>query len=173
MSWFRETFAGRTINILSRDRLLTPPEIPAHLEAVENRTLTRHLALARTISRHSVASDPSVLAEIEEKGARAELVEFQPDDADNPHNWSDVKKCFVTGTVYFLTTAVYIGSAIYTTGTEDIDRQFHISSVVSTLGLSLFVFGYGLGPMFLAPFVRRSFIPTKKCGPFTLTCCLG
>ncbi len=46
---------------------------------------------------------------------------------------------------------VYIGSAIYTSGIESLMMRFGVIQVVATLGLSLFILGYGIGPMFLAP----------------------
>lgn len=50
-----------------------------------------------------------------------------------------------------LTLSVYIGSAIYSPGIGEIAAQFGVSSVAATLGLTLFVVGYGVGPMFLSP----------------------
>lgn len=64
-----------------------------------------------------------------------------------PLNWSTTKKLFVTFEICLLTTSVYIGSAIYSAGTETITKDFGVSEVKATLGLTLFVAGYGLGPM--------------------------
>ncbi len=63
----------------------------------------------------------------------------------NPMNWSQSKKIWVMFQVCLLTFSVYIGSAIYTAGETDVMKQFHVSSVAATLGLTLFVAGYGLG----------------------------
>ena len=57
----------------------------------------------------------------------------------------------MTFEICLLTFSVYIGSAIYTAGTEDIVKVFGVSEVKATLGLTLFVAGYGLGPMIWAP----------------------
>lgn len=46
-----------------------------------------------------------------------------------------------------MTTGIYIGSAIYTPGVEEVMQVFGVSQVVATLGLCLFVAGYGLGPV--------------------------
>lgn len=46
---------------------------------------------------------------------------------------------------------MYIGSAIYTAGIQDVEKSFGVSQVAATLGLTLFVSGYGLGPMIFAP----------------------
>lgn len=67
----------------------------------------------------------------------------------HPRNWSKNKKLFVTFQICFLTTSVYIGSAVYTAGIQGVTQQFHVSDVVALLGLTLFVLGYALGPMIL------------------------
>lgn len=40
-----------------------------------------------------------------------------------------------------------MGSSIYTPGQEYIQEEFHVGHVVATLNLSLYVLGYGLGPI--------------------------
>lgn len=50
-----------------------------------------------------------------------------------------------------LTFGVYIGSAIYTPGIETVTMEFGVSRVAATLGLTLFVAGYGVGPMIWSP----------------------
>ncbi|KAI9930149.1 hypothetical protein MW887_011959 [Aspergillus wentii] len=61
------------------------------------------------------------------------------------------KKAFVTLEICLLTFSVYIGSAIFTPGIPSVTQEFHISSVAATLGLTLFVAGYGLGPLIWSP----------------------
>ncbi|CAI4056318.1 uncharacterized protein SKDI_03G0030 [Saccharomyces kudriavzevii IFO 1802] len=81
------------------------------------------------------------------------LVEWtNPDDPDHPHNWSNLKKGFVMFEVLFLTCVTYMGSSIYTPGQQAIQSQFKVGHVVATLNLSIYVLGYGIGPIFLAPF---------------------
>lgn len=50
-----------------------------------------------------------------------------------------------------MTFGVYIGSAIYSAGIPSVMQDFHVSQVAATLGLTLFVAGYGLGPMIWSP----------------------
>lgn len=69
----------------------------------------------------------------------------------NPQNWPLWKKCFVTSEICLLTFSVYIGSAIFTPGIPTLMEEFGISEVVATLGLTLFVAGYGLGPLLWSP----------------------
>ncbi|KAI1619458.1 MFS transporter [Exophiala viscosa] len=87
-----------------------------------------------------------------EKGRNADIVDwYGPEDPDNPQNWSTSKKVWVTFEVCLLTFSVYIGSAIYTAGIEDVSKVFGVSRVAATLGLTLFVLGYGVGPMLWSP----------------------
>lgn len=87
-----------------------------------------------------------------EKGRDINLVSwYGPNDPENPQNWSTAKKVFVTAEICLLTTSVYIGSSIYSAGTESVMGIFGVSRVAATLGLCLFVAGYGIGPMIFSP----------------------
>ena len=44
---------------------------------------------------------------------------------------------------------MYIGSAIYTAGLQGVVQQFGVSDVAALSGLTVFVLGYAIGPMFL------------------------
>ena len=46
-----------------------------------------------------------------------------------------------------LTFTIYVGSAIYTAGIPYISEEFHVSTVAATVGLTVFVAGYGLGQL--------------------------
>lgn len=183
--YFRETFAGRLINILSEDRLLKAPqpEIPAQvttdIDTAAGDVRNGHLAptdfelkpsekssrmlfddptpagggteiaqLARGLSQPNSSSPLNATTPPEkdiEGGNHQYLVGWNGDnDPENPRNWPMWLKVWSTSMISFLTFAIYIGSAIYTTGIEGVNEQFHVSRVVSTLGLSLFVLGYGV-----------------------------
>ena len=104
-----------------------------------------------------------------EKGKDVHVVDwYGPDDAQvclsvfvdrrivltipwNPRNWSRGKRYFVTFEICFLTFSVYIGSAIYTPGLMGVMQQFGVAQVPATLGLTLYVAGYGLGPLLWSP----------------------
>ncbi|CZS90656.1 related to FLR1-Putative H+ antiporter regulated by yAP-1 and involved in multidrug resistance [Rhynchosporium graminicola] len=87
-----------------------------------------------------------------EKGKDVHIVSwYGENDPENPLSWSTPKKFFVTAMICLLTFSVYIGSAIYSAGTTEITEVFGVSQVAATLGLTLFVAGYGLGPMIWAP----------------------
>ncbi|KAF2208871.1 hypothetical protein CERZMDRAFT_48544 [Cercospora zeae-maydis SCOH1-5] len=87
-----------------------------------------------------------------EKGMDKHVVTWWGEnDSENPQNWGLGKKCFVTFEICLLTTSVYIGSSIYSAGTTSVMETFGVSQVAATLGLCLFVAGYGLGPMIWSP----------------------
>ena len=54
---------------------------------------------------------------------------------------------FVLLSICLLTFSVYIGSAIYTASIPGVVKDFGVSNLVATLGLSLYVAAYGVGPM--------------------------
>ncbi|KAJ7484680.1 major facilitator superfamily domain-containing protein [Mycena latifolia] len=72
-------------------------------------------------------------------------------DPENPRNWSFAKRAFVAFSISFLTFSIYIGSAIYTSSIPGLMAEFNVSLTTGTLGLTLYVLAYGIGPMFLSP----------------------
>ncbi|SJM86987.1 probable Fluconazole resistance protein 1 [Zygosaccharomyces bailii] len=80
------------------------------------------------------------------------LVTFSgPDDPEHPHNWSSTKKTMVIFEIMLLTCVTYMGSSIYTPGQDEIQKEFGVGHVVGTLNLSMYVLGYGLGPVVFSP----------------------
>ncbi|KAL4893945.1 major facilitator superfamily domain-containing protein [Aspergillus ambiguus] len=80
------------------------------------------------------------------------IVDFEgPDDPYRPMNWSFGKKA-VTTVLYGLTTmGATWASSIFSTGTQQVSNQYHVGEEVSTLGTTLLLFGFGLGPLVWAP----------------------
>ncbi|KAJ7863168.1 major facilitator superfamily domain-containing protein [Mycena leptocephala] len=79
------------------------------------------------------------------------LIDWEENDPDNPQNWSFRKRAFVAFSISLLTFSIYIGSAIYTSSIPGLMEEFHVSLTMATLGLTLYIIGYGIGPMFLTP----------------------
>ncbi|KAJ6439305.1 Alpha-galactosidase 2 [Purpureocillium lavendulum] len=73
------------------------------------------------------------------------------DDRDNPQNWSKTRKIMVVLQIYLYTLAVYIGSAIITPSQPYLEARFGVSPEVASLGLSMYVLGYGIGPLLFSP----------------------
>lgn len=76
---------------------------------------------------------------------------YDNDDAEDPHNWSNCKRTYLTGVLCFYTFIVYTTSAIYISSTEGVMEEFGISQLKSTLGLAIYVLGYGIGPLIFSP----------------------
>ncbi|KAF2672095.1 cycloheximide resistance protein [Microthyrium microscopicum] len=82
----------------------------------------------------------------------ASVVEFTgSDDEDNPQNWSGAKKSFVFSLICLLTFSIYSASAIITPAEPVFEQIFGVSAEVSSLVLSMYVLGYGIGPLIFSP----------------------
>ncbi|KAK4058517.1 hypothetical protein OIO90_000679 [Microbotryomycetes sp. JL221] len=150
----RDSTLGQLINIASNGRLLPYADqrpdyvIPAKFLAPSVASPAPSFPRTDTGARTLVENEPApMVVDDVEKAASADLnkpsqpqpepekyqylVEFEENDPDRPH--------------------VYLGSAVYTAAIPGIMAEFNVSLVVATLGLSLFVFAYGFGPMLLAP----------------------
>ncbi|KAJ4006662.1 hypothetical protein NW752_010662 [Fusarium irregulare] len=76
---------------------------------------------------------------------------YYSDDNENPHNWTNNRRLGVALIICLYTFVVYTSSAIYTSSTEGIMHAFGVSQLKASLGLSLYVLGYGIGPLVFSP----------------------
>ncbi|KAL2823131.1 putative MFS multidrug transporter [Aspergillus granulosus] len=74
-----------------------------------------------------------------------------PNDPRNPQEFSQPLKWFITMAAAIATLAVALVSSAYTGGVAEIEAEFGIGSEVATLGVSLFVLGFAIGPLLWAP----------------------
>ena len=80
------------------------------------------------------------------------LVDFEgPDDPGNPHNWSKKRRWMITVSMAWMTFVVTFASSIFSVAIEATAEEFHVGTVVSTLGVSLFLLGFVFGPVFFGP----------------------
>lgn len=79
------------------------------------------------------------------------LVVFVDDDKEDPRNWSDGRKWFLTVLLGIVCFDVALGSAIVTGDIEGPMETFHVSQEVIILTVTLFVLGFGFGPLLFAP----------------------
>lgn len=92
---------------------------------------------------------------------------YSDNDPENPHNWSLGKKTYVSAILFVYPFAAYIGSSLYTASIPGIREKFGISDPVAGLGLSLYIWGYGIGPMIFSPL---SEIPSiGRTPPYAIT----
>ncbi|CAL9729934.1 fluconazole resistance protein 1 [Monosporozyma unispora] len=73
------------------------------------------------------------------------------DDPENPRNWTTTKKFVLMVLIMLYSCINYMGASVYTPGQEQIQKEFHVGHVTATLNLSMYVLGYGIGPVILAP----------------------
>ncbi|KZV94092.1 MFS general substrate transporter, partial [Exidia glandulosa HHB12029] len=70
------------------------------------------------------------------------------DDKENPWNWSNLTKLTQTYQIAFSTFCVSLGSSMYAGGARGIAKDvFRNDGEVTALGISLYVLGFGLGPL--------------------------
>ncbi|RDL39105.1 putative fluconazole resistance protein [Venustampulla echinocandica] len=80
------------------------------------------------------------------------VVEFEgPDDPLHAQNWPMKKKIFTAVILGYTTLVSSFTSSIFSTATTTIAAQYHVSTEVGLLGLSLYVLGFAFGPVFWAP----------------------
>ncbi|EXJ94950.1 hypothetical protein A1O1_00068 [Capronia coronata CBS 617.96] len=80
-----------------------------------------------------------------------ELVTFKINDPGNPKNWTKPYKWYCTMVVAFTCFVVAFNSAVITADLEGVSERFHVSAEVSLLTVTLFVIGFGVGPLAFAP----------------------
>jgi MFS family permease len=80
------------------------------------------------------------------------LVDFDgPDDPYRPLNWPTHKKVTTTMLYGLVTMTATWASSSYSAGTKQIAAEFDVGEEVATLGTTLFLFGFGVGPLLFAP----------------------
>ncbi|KAJ7070308.1 major facilitator superfamily domain-containing protein [Mycena belliarum] len=172
----RDSTVGQVINYLSNGRLMPYPEqqpgyvVQRHflLPSSERNDNDAATLCAKEGSKMSSPPDTDIKGEatfvtrdlgldqnhVDDNSAVPDpyLVGWDGDaDPENPLNWSSSKRAFVAFNISLLTFSIYIGSAIYTSSIPGLMAEFNVSLTIGTLGLTLYVLGYGIGPMFLAP----------------------
>ena len=80
------------------------------------------------------------------------MIDFDgKDDHYRPIIWPFRKKVITTVLYGFTTCWVTFASAISSAGGSQISDDFHVNDATSTAGISMVVFGFGLGPLLWAP----------------------
>ncbi|KAJ9298113.1 hypothetical protein DTO271G3_3718 [Paecilomyces variotii] len=79
------------------------------------------------------------------------VVEWIPNDPRNPRLFSAKTKWLYTMMMTLATFGVSLTSSGYTGGVDSIMAEFHVSDEITTIGVSLFVLGFALGPLIWAP----------------------
>ncbi|KIX04422.1 uncharacterized protein Z518_05290 [Rhinocladiella mackenziei CBS 650.93] len=79
------------------------------------------------------------------------LVTFSPSDLENPKNFSPARKWLITMTLAWTCFAVAFSSSVITPGIGGVAERFGTSEEVALLTITLFVIGFGVGPLVFSP----------------------
>ncbi|KAL4781126.1 major facilitator superfamily domain-containing protein [Aspergillus varians] len=105
-------------------------------------------------------SDASLVVSEQEALARARsspgealplCITFGPGDRDYPRCWGYWRKWYITWFVCMLNIITTWCAGAFSSGAPAIAAHFQVSSEVTTLCLSMYVLGYAVGPVLLAP----------------------
>jgi multidrug resistance protein len=80
-----------------------------------------------------------------------ELVTFKFNDPANPKNWSKGYKWYCTLVVAFTCFVVAFDSGVITADLEGVSKAFDVSNEIALLSITVFVIGFGVGPLVFAP----------------------
>ncbi|CAE6432145.1 unnamed protein product [Rhizoctonia solani] len=89
--------------------------------------------------------------EYQGKEGRVVVVDWLPDDPENPMNWKISYRRFISLMIGLSCFCVAFSSSCYTAAVPGVIRTFGPKLDVALLGLSLFVLGFGLGPLVWGP----------------------
>ncbi|EMC96654.1 hypothetical protein BAUCODRAFT_89803 [Baudoinia panamericana UAMH 10762] len=108
-----------------------------------------------TLSGGLLLNEDEVLArarDMSRTGANVPLfVTFHKHDKENPRNFPPWKKWYITCFASFLNIITCLCAGGISSASSDIAETFNVSAEVTTLGLSMYILGFALGPMLLAP----------------------
>ena len=122
------------------------PELDVNLPY---RTLSADANLAEYTTE---TRDGAIPGPVEPDGERRyRLVTFLPNDPENPKNWSKAYKWYCTMVVAATCFVVAFASSVVTADIAGVAEEFGVSEEVALLSITLFVVGFGVGPMIFAP----------------------
>jgi multidrug resistance protein len=80
-----------------------------------------------------------------------ELVTFTINDPENPKNFTKLRKWYCTMVVALTCFVVAFNSSVITANIEGVSEEFNVSEEVALLTITVFVIGFGVGPLAFAP----------------------
>ncbi|KAF1923088.1 MFS general substrate transporter [Didymella exigua CBS 183.55] len=79
------------------------------------------------------------------------LLEFSPDDIENPINWSTTRRWYITCIAIILVLNATFASSSPSGALGSIANDLHVSTEAGALVITLFLLGYCAGPLVFAP----------------------
>lgn len=99
------------------------------------------------------------------------ILKFVKGDKENPFNWSQGRKAWITLLLCLMTLFIGLATSAYSPGIESMVAEFGVSTELGQLGLFTFNFACAIAPLFLAPFcelVGRRVIYVGAYGLFVI-----
>ncbi|KAK9371453.1 major facilitator superfamily domain-containing protein [Lipomyces chichibuensis] len=141
----------------SLEKVQTIEDVLQDVERSEDESARERLELSR-IRSGAVDMDPYEQEKEHQRGMSRVDTE-DPDvvgwdgveDPEHPFNWPNGKKWRITLIAALVTFCVTFASSVFTAGIPSIAAEFHVSTTVATLGLTLYLVGFATGPLVFAP----------------------
>ncbi|PQE28671.1 major facilitator superfamily transporter protein [Rutstroemia sp. NJR-2017a WRK4] len=124
------------------------PELDVNLPY---RTLSPNANLAEYVTEKPAGEIPARGRRTPDGKKDYQLVTFRPDDAENPKNWSKAYKWYITMVVAVTCFVVAFASSVITADLIGVEKEFGVSEEVALVSITVFVVGFGVGPMVFAP----------------------
>ncbi|KAK2462835.1 hypothetical protein APHAL10511_005147 [Amanita phalloides] len=142
-------FSGRDVDSKFSDRSKDVQVIRLDLREYEEDAASLKF-VSLTQSCQSLDTKPS--ARIPHKHKKSRLVSWDgPNDPENPMNWSNGYKWWVTTVIIIMTVNVTFASSAGTVTVEALSEQFRVPLEVSYLVTTTYMLGYVFGPFIWGP----------------------
>ncbi|ROW15670.1 hypothetical protein VPNG_02144 [Cytospora leucostoma] len=129
----------------------------AHEKEIGGKDLESHaparINYFRRVLDQAAVNDDIINAHYDGSGTEDDpyVVAWLEDDPVNPMNYPAAHKWFITALEAIATLAVAFVSSAFSGGIIEIMIEFGVVEIIATLGISLFVLGFAIGPLIWAP----------------------
>ncbi|KAF8320057.1 MFS general substrate transporter [Clavulina sp. PMI_390] len=124
-------------------------DVPA---PVEDEILTSPISEAGSSPSDRKSSSETLAGDPERAQPEPIYVDWEPNDPENPFNWSRKKKWVVTFTACLITCLSASTGSIIAVGYPGMTASLHSSGETNALTLSMYALGFALAPLVLASF---------------------
>ncbi|PYH90657.1 MFS general substrate transporter [Aspergillus ellipticus CBS 707.79] len=137
-------------------RTISREERLRRYQSASSHYLERSRSLNDGYSCHTADEDAAEEAPSRREGASAEepdgfTVGWDDNDPENPRNFNTIRRWLIVVICSTGSLCVTCTSSMYTVTYDQIMVEFNCSRLVATLGLSFFIWGLAVGPLFLGP----------------------
>ncbi|KAK5000066.1 hypothetical protein LTR66_001013 [Elasticomyces elasticus] len=142
--------SGNNPEIVDSEKYTRPAE-----DSEKSSLRAEPLGLEDAITYHYLTFDteiplPASTASIQNESIRPEPPDLR--EYTSPFEWSSSRKSFITWLSCAATIVTAFTAGSYSSGTTQMEADWHISRLAVTVGITTFTTGFAIAPMFLAPF---------------------